>query len=418
MELTQEQISKIVAEEVAKAKADEVAKAKTAEIAKAAATFTPDVKVTKDETDNFLSDPKCGFKTRYHFIKAVVSQGMGHEPEELKRYNSSVAMVAKTNGYVSEGDFAQGGAFIPVAFLKEVQERSLEEEIVYPRVDMKLPMETNRILVPCDVDKDHTYSFFGTGTGTGIIVNRQAENGLLAETSPGTGQVALTLHNISGMVRISNEMLQDSPFAMDVWLTNKFVQAIHFSRDYDYLFGDGVNQSHGMLHAANPCLYTVTRNTSTRVLWDDIKAMKQCMPQQLWASAIFLANHELYSELASMNQVVAFGGIPVWLPGTGFSGAAGAPFDSLLGRPLIFSEKMQALGTAGDIALVSFRPYMIAEKNNGDVAVASSIHLYFNYNQMAFRYTLRTDGAPTWLSTLKPLHGSIYLAPAVVLSTK
>jgi HK97 family phage major capsid protein len=96
---------------------------------------------------------------------------------------------------------------------------------------------------------------------------------------------------------------------------------------------------------------------------------------------------------------------------------SGKPYETLMGRPLIYSEKMQALGTAGDIGLVDFSQYLIGQKGNGNVDIASSIHFYFDYGKTAFRFTLRYDGQPTWETTLTPKRGSATLSPFIVLSS-
>ena len=86
-----------------------------------------------------------------------------------------------------------------------------------------------------------------------------------------------------------------------------------------------------------------------------------------------------------------------------------------MGKPLLWTEKAQTLGTAGDIALVDLSQYIIGEK--GGLQVATSIHFKFDYDQQSFRFVLRYDGQPTWSSALTPLRSSSTLSPFIVLNS-
>ena len=63
------------------------------------------------------------------------------------------------------------------------------------------------------------------------------------------------------------------------------------------------------------------------------------------------------------------------------------------------TEYNAALGTIGDILLVSPSQYQLIEKSGG-VQYASSIHVYFTTDESAFRFVYRIDGAPQWNTTL------------------
>jgi len=97
---------------------------------------------------------------------------------------------------------------------------------------------------------------------------------------------------------------------------------------------------------------------------------------------------------------------------------ADKPYSTQMGLSLIFTEKMQALGIAGDIGLADCSQYYVGDRNNtGAHTVASSIRIKFDYDETAFRFVLRYDGVPYWLSTLTPKHGTANLNPFVVLSS-
>ena len=130
--------------------------------------------------------------------------------------------------------------------------------------------------------------------------------------------------------------------------------------------------------------------------------------------SVWLANNDVFPQLFGLNLASGTAGIPLWMPAGGLSAS---PYSTLMGRPLILTEKCQTLGTAGDIALVDLSAYIVAGKANGEApAIASSMHFKFDYGMQSFRFTLRYDGQPLWRSALTPKYSSTTLSPFIVLS--
>jgi HK97 family phage major capsid protein len=86
------------------------------------------------------------------------------------------------------------------------------------------------------------------------------------------------------------------------------------------------------------------------------------------------------------------------------------------GRPVIPVEYCSTLGTVGDIICVDLGAYMLATK--GGVQQASSMHVAFTTDEMAYRATYRVDGQPVWRSAVTPANGTNTQSPYVVLATR
>lgn len=171
----------------------------------------------------------------------------------------------------------------------------------------------------------------------------------------------------------------------------------------------------GILNSNNPSIVTQDAESgqgASTIIYDNIVKMYSRMYTAGHANAIWIANIDTFPQLALMNLAVGTGGAAVWLPA---GGASGKPYNTLLGHELIFSEKAKSLGTAGDIAFVDLTQYYIAQKAGG-VKFDSSMHIRFDYDEMAFRFVMRYDGQPTWKSKLTPKESSTTLGPAIVLS--
>ena len=406
MELTAEKIAEIAAqaatEAVNKLK-EPVSKFKPGDNADP----NEETKVVKDATDKLTEDPKGGFKSVGHYFRDIINAGspQGRESEHLHKWSSAVKAV------MQEGDLAQGGYLVPEEFRATLLQTSLEGSIVGGRA-VRIPMATNRITIPALVDSNHATNFFG-----GITIYRTEEAATKTVTKPAFGTVGLTLHKLTGLAQVTDELIQDSPISIEPIVRSVFGQAIAFVQDDDFLNGNGANMALGAFNAGNPSLVAVAKEpgqAAATILWQNIVNMWARLYPAGQMKAIWVANIECFPQLASMAFAVGAGGIPVWMPAGGVSGS---PYATLMGRPLLFTEKMQALGTQGDIGLADFSQYLVGEKAGG-VQVATSMHVYFVYDEMAFRFVLRYDGQPWWLSALTPRRGTATLSPFVVLAVR
>jgi HK97 family phage major capsid protein len=364
--------------------------------------FTP-VEITSSPEDRILADTRGGFKNAAHFIAELIEEGRTHQaPETLKAWDNAV----RTKD-MEEGSLSAGGYLVYEEMSRSILEKSLEDSIVRPRASMQ-PMQSNRIVIPADVDANHQSNYFG-----GITIYRPGEAGQKTATNPTYARIALTLHKVTGLCHISDELLEDSAIAVEANVRRKFSQAIAFVQDDDFLNGNGVNAPLGVLNSNNPSLITVTAETgqgASTIVAENIIKMWARMYSAGKARSIWIANDDTFPQLATMALAVGTGGVPLWMPAGGVSGL---PYQTLMGKPLIFTEKAQTIGTAGDIALVDLSQYLIGEK--GGLQVATSMHFKFDYDQQSFRFVLRYDGQPSWTSALTPLRSSSTLSPFIVL---
>lgn len=390
---------------------DAAVKEKGKEVAKR---FSPpgndgeEIKIGNSPEDKIMADKKGGFKSFSHFLSELMDVADIHNPrvgDALAAYTNAM----KAAGTMEEGIPSQGGYLVPVQFGEMIFQKALETAIVRPRAQYQ-PMTGNRIEINADVDKNHSANFFG-----GVQIYRTGESVQMTASNPTYERIALTLHIVSGLCHVTNELIEDSSMAVEADVTRKFSQAIAFVMDDDFLNGTGAKQPLGALNSANPALITVTAvagQGANTIIAENIRDM--WFRQANKSNAIWLANHDVFPQLFGMVLTVGTAGVPVWMPAGGVSNA---PYETLMGRPLLYTEKCQTLGTAGDIALVDFKGYIVAGKGNQNApTVATSIHLRFDYNEQSFRFTMRYDGQPLWTAPLTPKYSTSTLSPFVVLS--
>jgi len=364
--------------------------------------FIP-VEIISSPEDKIMADKMGGFKSGAHFIAELIEEGKtNHAPETLAAWDKAVC--AKD---LAEGALSTGGYAVPVQIGSAIIDKTLEDSIVLPRASVQ-PMMSNRITFAADVDANHATNYFG-----GVTIYRPGEAGQKTASSPTYAQIALTLHKVTGLCHVSDELLEDSAMAVEADITRKFSQAIAFTQDDDFINGNGVNAPLGFLNSNNPSLVSITKVTgqgTSTIVAENIIAMWSRMYSQGKSRSIWIANDDTFPQLATMALAVGTGGVPLWMPAGGLTGL---PYQTLMGRPLIFTEKCQTLGTIGDIALVDLSQYKIGTK--AGLQVATSMHFKFDYDQQSFRFVLRYDGQPTWTSALTPLRSSSTLSPFIVI---
>ena len=332
-------------------------------------------------------------------------------PERLVKWRKFVAEQKPT---MQEGHDEQGGFLVPADVGPHVPATSLEADIASANGARNFELRGNRLVLTADVDATHVGSFFG-----GVTIYRPDEAGAKTASKPTYRQMTLTLHKLIGMVDVTDELLEDaSVLALEQDLSYKFTAAINFTKDEDYIVGTGVGQALGLLSAitpGGPVISVAARpaQPAATIIWENIIDMWSRMHARSKANAVWMVNHGCFPQLATMNMAVGAGGAPVYLPA---NGAAGRPYSTLMGRPLIETEKCVALGTVGDIILADWSQYLTASKPGG-IQSASSMHLYFNYDKTVFRFVLRYDGQPSWAIDLTPRNGPT-VSPFVVLATR
>lgn len=313
--------------------------------------------------------------------------------------------VSKTTGHMEIGEDSQGGFLVPEEYRMELQEIALEGAVVRPRATI-LPMATDSLKIPYVNDTSHASTVFG-----GIVAYWTGEAKDKTPSKPTFGQLELTPHKLAGLTYTSNELLADSAIALEPLIRRQFGSAWGYYEDDAFLQGAGGGQPLGVFNCG--CLKSVFRNTANRVHAEDIAEMYQSMLPASLGSAVWVIGPTVMAELLELgsgNAADASGKILIWQPN--FKDGIGAW--TILGRPVIISEKLQALGTAGDILFADFRYYLIGDRQA--ITIDSSTHVAFTTDETCWRFVLRVAGQCWPQTTITSRRGAHTFSPFVQLA--
>jgi HK97 family phage major capsid protein len=314
------------------------------------------------------------------------------------------------NSFSSE-DPGAGGFLIPEIMRSELLQLALEESIVRSRATV-IPMSTLSVPIPTVDDTSHVTSLFG-----GVQFYWAEEASSLTESTATFGRVTLTAKKLAGFFKVPNELLNDAP-AFSAFFDTRIPQALAWFEDNAFMNETGVGAPLGFISCpASISVSAVSGQLTKTILWENIVQMYSQMLPTSHGNAAWICSHDAFPQLATMALSVGTGGGPVWMGGWGNSSGANTPPMTILGRPVIFTEKVGPLGTTGDINYVDLSYYLIGDRQQ--VEVSASEHAFFQNDQTAYKIIERVDGRPWIQSALTPHNNSTsLLSPFVQLATR
>lgn len=320
-----------------------------------------------------------GFGDFGQFAMAVYNAGTknGTDPRLTAIQAAAGDVITTTDGYP-----------IPPEFRQEIQRGLLLETSILSRC-RQFQTASNEIKMPA-------YEAI-PGTSGALQATWTAESAPITEQKAQLGEFRLPLHKLTALVYVTEEMLEDAPL-IESFLRTEVPRVIVYEVDRAIVRGTGAGQPLGVLNA--PATITQAAEGSQpadTINFANLRKMYGRLHPAADANAIWLTSPSARSYLMTVAFEVKnvagtdnVGGEPVFLPANSL---AGRPFDTLLGRPVVVTEHAGGLGDKGDLILGDWQIYGAALKQAG-INVATSMHIKFDEDKMAFRFTFRAGGQP------------------------
>ena len=300
---------------------------------------------------------------------------------------------------------AAGGFLVPEEVRSQLLRVELENSVVRP-LATTIPMGSSKVSLPIIDTTTNATTNFG-----GITTSWTEEAATLSASEPTFGRVTLDAKKLTSYAVVPNELISDSPISLEALISDLFPKAMAFEADKGFISGSGAGEPQGFTNAAAQIQVTKeTGQAATTIVWENIVKMYARMLPGSLGSAVWVANINTFPELATMALSVGTGGSAIWLN----NGSEGPPM-TILGRPVIFTEKVPTLGAASDISFVDLTYYLIGDRQA--MSVSSSEHVNFASDSTAFRIISRLDGRPWINSAITPVAGST-LSPFVTVAVR
>ena len=207
------------------------------------------------------------------------------------------------------------------------------------------------------------------------------------------GQISIGAHKVATMIKVSDELLQDSVFNIESYIAAEFARRIGAAEEEAFITGNGTGKPTGLLHATNGAGIGVTTNGNTPTA-DEIFDLIHSIKSVYRKKAVFLLND---STLKALRKLKDGQGQYLWQPGL----KEGQP-DMLLNYRIATSPFMPEIAAGNKVILFGdFKSYWIADRQGRSFQRLNE--LYAATGQVGFRATQRVDGRLVLAEAMKCL---------------
>lgn len=250
------------------------------------------------------------------------------------------------------------------------------------------------------------------GNGTvygGVQMHWAVEGGTVPSSKPQFRETKIDLEKMMGFAYATEELLQDAAF-MNSYYGRAFTLASERLLEGAIIDGDGSGKPLGILNSeATIAVPAASGQEAGTITTDNILSMWQRGLYRNRSSMIWLAHPDCELQF----QKLTLGDTPIWMPE---GGLADAPYQRILGRPVIYDDNCAAIGSKGDVMLVDLSRYILVKK--GTARQDWSMHVEFLTDQMCFRMVLRVNGAPDTTKKITLKNTTLERSPFVTLAAR
>lgn len=266
------------------------------------------------------------------------------------------------------GTDSEGGYLVPDEYERTLVE-ALEEENVFRQLAKVIRTSSGDRKIPVVATK---------GTASWID-----EEGAYLESDDSFGQVSIGAYKVGTMIKVSEELLNDSVFDLEAYISREFARRIGAKEEEAFFTGDGSGKPLGVLATTGGAETGVTAASATAITADELIDLFYSLKASYRRNAVWVLND---STIKAIRKLKDNQGQYLWQP----SLTAGAP-DLLLGKPVRTSAYMPAIAAdAKSVAFGDFSYYWIADRQGRSFKRLNE--LYAATGQVGFLASQRVDG--------------------------
>ena len=269
---------------------------------------------------------------------------------------------------LQEGTDSEGGYLVPDEFERTLVQQLTTANVLRPLChviqtsygDRKIPVVASK--------------------GTADWADEEGTSPLSDDTF---SQVVLGAYKLATMIKVSEELLSDSIFDIEGYVSEQFGKRIGDKEEDAFLTGNGVSKPIGILHTTGGAEVGVTTAGAAAITGDELIDLVYSLRAPYRKSAVFVLNDTTVKLLRKLKDG---DGQYLWRPGI----TENAP-DTILGHRIVTSEFMPGVNAGNkSIAFGDFSYYWIADRQGRTFKRLNE--LYATTGQIGFLASQRLDG--------------------------
>ena len=265
------------------------------------------------------------------------------------------------------GTDSEGGYLVPDEFEHTLVE-ALEEENFFRSIATVIRTSSGDRKIPVVATK---------GTASWID-----EEGAYPESDDSFGQVSIGAYKVATMLKVSDELLNDSVFDLEAYISKEFGRRIGAKEEEAFFTGDGKGKPTGIFNAAGGASDGVT-TAAAGITFDDVMDLFYAVKSPYRKKAVWVLNDTTVKALRKLKDN---NGNYIWQP----SVQAGQP-DMILNRPYHTSAYVPEVAAGAKVmAFGDFSYYWIADRQGRSYQRLTV--LFAANGQVGFLASQRVDG--------------------------
>lgn len=208
------------------------------------------------------------------------------------------------------------------------------------------------------------------------------EEGAIPESDDAFGQQTIGAHKVGTIIKVSEELLNDSAFDLEGYFTSEFSRRIGDKEEDAFFNGDGVNKPLGVLADAGGAEVGVTAASATAITADEIINLFYSLEAPYRKNAIWVFND---ATMAAIRKLKDSTGQYLWQ-----KALHEGDHETLLGKRIYTSPFMPELAAGNKTVLFgNFKYYWIGDRQG--VTFKRLNERYADTGQVGFLATKRVD---------------------------
>ena len=274
---------------------------------------------------------------------------------------------------------SEGGYLAPDEYQRTLIE-ALEEQNIFRQLAHVISTSSGDRKIPVVASK-----------GTASWIDEEAA---YPESDDSFGQVSIGAYKLATMLKVSEELLNDSVFDLPSYIAREFARRIGAAEEEAFFTGNGTGKPTGILNATGGAETGVTAASATAITMDEVMDLYYSLRAPYRRNAVFIMND---STIKAIRKLKNGNGDYLWQP----SLTAGQP-DTLLGRPVYTSSYMPAIAAGNKTILFDdLGYYWVADRQGRSFKRLNE--LYAATGQVGFLASQRVDGKLVLAEAVKVL---------------
>lgn len=274
---------------------------------------------------------------------------------------------APATNALKTGSDPDGGYLVPDEFEKQLIQK-LQEANIMRSISHIIQTNNGEHKIPVVASE-----------GTAAWLDEEAA---YTESNTQFSQVSLSAHKLGTLIKVSEELLNDSAFDLMSYLSGEFGRRLGNAEEKAFLTGTGTNQPTGILNDTNGASAGSTAAKADVLTFDDLIDLFYSLKTPYRQNAVFLMSDDTVKNIRKLKDK---NDQYIWQPST----QAGQP-DRILNRPVYTSPYMPTLAaSAKPILFGDFNYYWIADRQGRTFKRLNE--LYAVNGQVGFLGSQRVD---------------------------